>query len=239
MKKFVTLAWGDLKNISRDSFLVMIYCIPIFIAVLFHFGIPLVSRLVSQWLDLTEYYRFIMSFLAFITPSFVGMIMGFILLDERDEDILSYIAVTPLSKAGYLGYRIISPMFISIIVTYLVLFIAHLSPVPVIRLIPVVIMAAMEAPILALFLAAFANNKVEGLAVYKLTSLIYLAPAVGYFIKSGWAYLAGILPPFWISKAFLASYEPYAGYWLFIVAGFVIHLIFIHLMLNRFNERIT
>ena len=239
MKKFLTLALGDLKNVSRDSFLILIYCIPIFIALLFRFVVPVIADFVVQWVDLTVHYAFIMSFLAFLTPSFVGMVMGFMLLDERDEDILSYMAVTPLSKSGYLLYRIVSPVIISFVIMYLILFIAHLTPIPVIRLIPVGILAAMEAPMLALFLAAFANNKVEGLAVYKLTSMIFLAPFVGYFVKSNWAYLAGILPPFWVSKAFLASFEPFTGYWIFIAIGFIVHSIFIYLMLGRFNRRIS
>ena len=239
MKKFLTLALGDLKNVSRDSFLILIYCIPIFIALLFRFVVPVIADFVVQWVDLTVHYAFIMSFLAFLTPSFVGMVMGFMLLDERDEDILSYMAVTPLSKSGYLLYRIVSPMIISFVIMYLILFIAHLTPIPVIRLIPVGILAAMEAPMLALFLAAFANNKVEGLAVYKLTSMIFLAPFVGYFVKSNWAYLAGILPPFWVSKAFLVSFEPFTGYWIFIAIGFIVHSIFIYLMLGHFNRRIS
>lgn len=239
MKKFLTLAWGDLKNVTRDSFLILIYCIPVFIALLFHFAVPLIAGFVAQWVDLTEHYAFMMSFLTFLTPSFVGMVMGFMLLDERDEDILSYMAVTPLSKSGYLLYRIVSPVIISFVIMYLVLFIAHLTPIPVIRLIPVGLMAALEAPMLALFLAAFANNKVEGLAIYKLTSMIFLAPFVGYFVKSNWAYLAGVLPPFWITKAYLASFEPYAHYCLFIIVGMVVHAIFIILMLRRFNRRIS
>ncbi len=239
MKKFSALVWTDMKNVSRDSFLILIYGILLLIAILFRFGIPMVAELVKPWVDLTEHYTFIMSFLAFLTPGFVGMVMGFILLDERDEDILSYMAVTPLSKSGYLFYRIVSQMIISFLLMYVILFIAHLTPVPVIRLIPVGLMASLEAPIMALFLAAFANNKVEGLAVYKLTSIIFLAPFVGYFVKSNWAFLAGILPPFWVSKAFLSSYEPHTGYWIFIMIGFIIHGGFIYLMLNRFNKRIS
>ncbi|MBU0711912.1 ABC transporter [bacterium] len=239
MRKFITLALADLKNVSRDSFLILIYCIPVFIALLFRFATPVIADFVVLWVDLTEHYAFIVSFLAFLTPSFVGMVMGFMLLDERDEDILSYMAVTPLTKSGYMLYRIVSPVIISFIMMYVILFIAHLTPIPVIRLIPVGLMASMEAPMLALFLAAFANNKVEGLAVYKLTSMIFLAPFVGYFVKSNWAFLAGILPPFWVSKAFLASFEPFTGYWLFVTIGFVIHGIFIYLMLGLFNRRIS
>jgi len=239
MRRYTTLAWGDLKSLSRDNFLILIYCIPVFIALLFRFAVPVAAGLVHEWVDLTAHYAFIMSFLTFMTPSFVGMVMGFMLLDDRDEDILSYMAVTPLSRTGYLVYRIISPVLVSFFLMYIMLFIAGLTPVPVVRLIPVGIMAAMEAPILALFLAAFANNKVEGLAVYKLAGIIFLAPFVGYFVPSGWQYVAGIFPPFWVSKAFLACYEPHTGYWLYLGIGFVVHETFIHLMMNRFKRRIS
>jgi len=239
MKKFITLVRNDLKNVSRDNFLVLIYCIPLLIAGLLRFGIPYATVLLSRWVDLTEHYVFIMSFLVFLTPSFVGMVMGFMLLDDRDEDILSYMAVTPLSKGGYLLYRIIGPVIISFVMMYVTLFIANLTPIPVIRLIPIGIMAALAAPVLALMLAAFADNKIEGLAIYKLSSLIFLAPFAGYFIESDWQYIAGILPPFWVLKSFLACYRPFTGYWLFIVIGFVVHGIYIYLMLRRFNRRIA
>lgn len=237
MRKYLALTWGDLKSISRDSFLIMIYCIPLFIATVFRFGIPYAAELVSPWIDLSEHYPFIMSFLAFLTPSFVGMVMGFMLLDERDEDILSYLAVTPLTRSAYLLYRISSPMLISFLLFYLLQWIANLTPVPIIPLIPVSIMAALEAPILALFLAVFANNKVEGLAVYKLTGIIFLAPFVGYFVRSGWQYIAGIFPPFWISKLFLAALQGDSTYGMYLLGGLFVHGGYLAIMLRLFNRR--
>ena len=109
MKKILILARGDIRNIIRDPFLIFMCCIPIIMAVSIHFLLPFINHMLIQYLGFTEladYYPFILSVLVLVTPMLLGTVIGFVLLDERDENILTYFYVTPLTKKGYFFYKI-------------------------------------------------------------------------------------------------------------------------------------
>jgi len=96
------------------------------------------------------------------------------------------------------------------------------------------LLAALEAPMAVLFLVSFAANKVEGMALGKIFGMIYLGPFVAFFVKSDLQWIAGFLPPFWITKAFVAADLNMPVYWLFIGIGLIIHLLVLMLLLKRF-----
>lgn len=232
MKKIIALSRTEMKNITRDQFLLFITFLPVLLGVICRFGIPAVRQLVLPYFDLQEHYGFIMSFLIMMTPAMYGWVIGFTLLDDRDEDILTYISVTPLKRTGYLAFKIVGPVIFGFLWTYVVLIIAGLTPINFLKLLPVAIMASLEAPIFALVLAAFARNKIEGLAVAKLGGIVFIGPFIGYFIKSNWQILGGIFPTYWISKTYLASG---AIYWVSLLVGLVMHGIILVLLLKKFK----
>src|SRR5690554_6030134 len=126
MKRVLALAGGDFKNIVRDPVLFIITLIPVFFVLLVRFGLPAARVLLLPYFDLSEHYAFIMSFLIFMTPAMYGTVLGFVLLDERDENILTVISVTPLMKPGYIAYRLLSPAVISFIFSYSVIILSGL-----------------------------------------------------------------------------------------------------------------
>jgi fluoroquinolone transport system permease protein len=130
-------------------------------------------------------------------------------------------------------------MVSSFLFFFVIVYLTDLTTIPIKYAFALAVMVALEAPIVALFLAAFAENKVEGLAFSKMLGLMYLAPFMAYFVDSHWQYLAGILPPFWITKAFLAAQNDVSIYWLYVAAGIITHLVIIALLLKRFvdNQR--
>jgi len=238
MRKYLVLSIGDLKNISRDSILLAAVFAPFLLSTLMRFGIPLLSEILLRELsfDLSQYYNLIMSILILITTMMMGMLSGFLILDERDENILSFYSVTPLSKSGYLFYRVAMPTIISFILSFFVFYFIGITECRIGLLIPVLLLCSLESPMMALFLAAFASNKVEGLALSKAFGILFLAPAAGYFIESNWQYLAGIAPTFWVSKSLLAGTEMSSNYWIFIVVGIAVHLFINTLLIKRFED---
>ncbi|MDR0271644.1 MAG: hypothetical protein LBJ26_26665 [Paenibacillus sp.] len=97
-------------------------------------------------------------------------------------------------------------------------------------------MAALEAPLIALFLVAFASNKVEGLALSKGASLMVVVPAVAWFISSPIKYAFGIFPAFWIYEIFRGD----GGQWqslLLMLGGVGVHLLAVYGMLQKFLRR--
>lgn len=241
MRHLNALPRADVRNIYRDGVLLMVLFAPVLIILVARYLVPLAANLILDrtGFQLAEHYSLIIGFMVLLTPMMFGIITGFLILEERDEEIITYLSVTPLSRSGYIAYRLTAPVLASFLVSFLFLGITGLTPFKPLPAMMVALTVSLEAPIMALFLAAFANNKVEGMALSKAFGIMFLAPFAAYFIRSGWEYLAGIFPTFWITKSFLAIYRPQGNFWLFIAIGLASHTLFIMMLLKRFLRRAT
>lgn len=238
MKKVFTLTLGDMKNILRDPMLLLSMLAPILLTLVLRYGLPVIEDFVMVRFDfdLSVYHVLIMSFALILCPLMIGMLTGFILLDERDENLLSYYSITPIGRTGYLLYRLTLPFLLSCLLTnFLIVFSdiheLHLS------LIAIILLVSLSAPLITLFLGVFASNKVEGLALSKLAGFIVIAPIISFFVDSPIAYVAGILPPFWVAEAYSAIYTISAFMWGHLFAGFLISFIFLITLYRLFNKK--
>lgn len=240
MKRMTSLALGDFKNITRDPILLLLLLSPFLLIVSIQFGLPWVEELtLSQFsFDLSIHHLFIKSFILLLTPLVIGVIVGFMLLEDRDEGVLIYYAVTPLTLVGYLIFKLASPVIISFIASFIIIAYLGASELNLFQMVPVIFMAALGALMITLIMVTFANNKVEGLAITKVTNLFLIAPIVGYIIESKWQLLLGISPPYWVSKAFMAGVEGSDNYLYYLAAGFIFHLVCIVVLLKRFNQKV-
>lgn len=234
MKRILALAVTDIKNISRDSTLLLMAFGVIALFSILTFGIPPLTVVLMRQLDfdLTAYYRLILSFFGLIPSMLFGMLIGFLMLDERDEEIITYISVTPLGRMGYLSYKLLAAAVVSFFFYFITVYGSGLAPLPLARTSLLALTAALEAPMAALFLVAFADDKVEGMALGKVFGMIYLGPFAAFFVTSDLQWIAGVLPPFWITKAYTAA-EP-AAFYLYIACGLAVHLAVIFLLLKKF-----
>jgi fluoroquinolone transport system permease protein len=240
MSRTLALLRLDVRNLARDPMLLLITCLPVLVAILMRFLVPFLAGLLIDHLnfDLSPYYPLITSFFFMLAPMMYGWVIGFMLLDERDENILEYISVTPLGKTGFLSYRMGLPVLLSFAMAFVLVAVIGLVPFSLLHILPATLLAALEAPIVALFLAGFAGNKVEGLALGKGMGTAFLAPLAALFIPVPYQYLAGVLPPYWVAKLFI---EPHPVPWiqaLLITAGLVVHAFWLILMLRKFNRRL-
>jgi fluoroquinolone transport system permease protein len=180
---------------------------------------------------------FVVSFLNLIPGMLFAMIYGFIILDERDEDVIDFISITPLRKQGYLMYKLIMPMLLSALFFLLIFYATALVPLNLLHGLGIAIMIALEAAIGTLFLVTFSENKVEGLAFSKLLGIMYLAIPLVFFWDSGWHWLSAFLPPFWIAKAFVHSQISSVWIWSDLFFGIVVHMGVLILFLKNFLRK--
>ena len=245
MARHVRIHWllrGDLLNLGRDPLLLVAAIAPLLIAAVLRFFVPLLSGLLETYLSfaLAPHYPFIVSFFILLPGLLFGMIVGFFIVDERDEDILVYFSVTPLSKGGYLGYRLLMPTTACFFAAFLLVYATGLIRFSPFALLPVALIAAAEAPLITLFLGAFAANKVEALALSKAVGIFLVAPFAGYLVPAPWHLFAGLFPPYWVSKAFLSGFDGHWGFFLLYTAGgILIHGLYAVLLLRVFERRIS
>jgi fluoroquinolone transport system permease protein len=237
MKKVLALALHDLKNVRRDLILNMVWLVPLLLAVFLKVTLPSANRLVYDFfsVELYDYSLFIMSVVLLMTPVLIGMMSGLMLLEERDDEMLTYYAITPLTKQGFLMYRLFFPMLIGFIVSLIVASIVNLVLIDW-KLCLVLWLMMFETPVVALFIASFAKNKVEGLALAKVTTFLITTPLIIYFVDSKWSMLGVILPPYWAVELFTSSTNE--SFWWQFVIGVLIHILVIDLLLKRFLQMI-
>ena len=230
----------DLHNVLRDSLLRWMFVMALAIGALLRWGIPpLTIRISTQFdIDIEPYFTLVMSFVLMLMPILVGMIIGFLLLDERDDNTLSALQVTPLSLNGYLIYRLTVPVAVSVLLTVLVFEIADVMTIGIGRLLLLSIAAAPMAPIFALFLASFAANKVQGFALTKANGVVTLPPVVAYFVDGNWQLLFGIVPTYWPVKAFWQSAAGATDFWIYAIVALVVQGGVLVLLIRRF-DRVT
>lgn len=204
MKKYRMLFISDIRHTGLDPVLMVGIFAPLALLVVSRFGFPMIA----DWLtngyafDLYKYRSFAAIFLVMTFPMLTGMMTGLLMLDERDENVISYYAVTPLMRRGYMVYRLVLPSLLCTFLSSLFFIVSGLSSFQL-EHIYILILLAFEAPCFALFLASFAANKVEGLALSKIGGLFIAGPIVAYFVPSPWQFIGAWIPTYWPAKLFL------------------------------------
>ncbi len=231
----------DVKSVLRDGMLRWMALLPLGIALLMRWGVPAIQAHVAEryGFDLAPYHVLFVSFLVLTAPAVNGMVIGFLLLDQRDDRTLPALQVTPLGLDGYLLYRLAMPVVLSVVMTIVAVPLTGLMQVGLAGLVVASLASAPLAPLFALLLASFASNKLQGFALTKAAGVLNWPPLLAFFLPLPWQWLAGILPTYWPAKLYwvLAGGEPYAPAYL--AAGIVYDALLMALLLRRFHRVMT
>lgn len=238
LNTFRALGPIDARNIRRDSLLRWFAAIPFLFALMFRLLVPWLRDLIFNqfgW-DLAPYYVLIMSY-GFVLgiPIIFGVVIGFLLLDERDDGTLTALQVTPLSLRDYLGYRVTIPIILSIVLTVVTFPLAGLAQLPWPDLLLVATAAAPLAPIFALVLAALAENKVQGFAIMKGLGVFMILPIIAYFVSEPWQWLFGLIPTYWPTKLYWMLDANAPNVWLVFGIGMAYALVVLAVLMRRFS----
>jgi fluoroquinolone transport system permease protein len=213
---FRALIYADSRVLWRDPLLGWILALPIGLALLLRPLIPRVQEglLAGAGFDLTPYHPLVMGGYLMTAPGMVGMVIGFLFLDERDARTLTALRTTPLSMRQYLAYRVALPLLLGTASTLIGYPLTGLTPLALSSLLPIAIVGGVSAPILALVLAIAAPNKVAGFAVVKVLNAVNLLPVAAYFVPRPLQFGAGIFPTYWPMRALwsAAAGESYGAY---------------------------
>lgn len=237
---FKALGPIDARNVGRDEMLRWMVFLPLLLALLMRIGWPpLVRQLQASYqFDLSPYTTLLMSFLTIGIPAVFGMVIGFLLLDERDEGSLIGLQVTPLSLNNYLVYRLGIPIALTLVLVLVGLPLAGITTFSLGQLVLLGLVSAPMAPLLAVFLAAFASNKVQGFALSKGVGILFVAPLAAYFLGGTWQWALGLLPTFWAPKLYWLLSENAPSAWLVGLVGLVYQLLCLYLLARRFNKKL-
>jgi len=227
----------DLKNIRRDPLLRYMVLFPLLFGFLLRWGLPWLSDQIFQLLafDLMTYRVLIVSVFSMLIPVVYGSVIGFLLLDQRDDHTITALQVTPLTLNGYFFYRMVTPVVLGLLGNLVMLPLSGMVSFGFGPLFLVSLSSALLTPLYALFYAGFAENKVQGFALMKISGIIFM-PAMGaYFVPGAWAWAFAVLPPFWPMKlTWVFEFQQAGWWWIFLVGAGMAYGVML-LLLKRFK----
>jgi fluoroquinolone transport system permease protein len=170
-----------------------------------------------------------------LAPLLAGSVVGFLLLDQRDDRTLLALRVTPLPLSAYLAYRLAMPTAAALAATLAAIAVAGGLGLTAGAALLAALAAAPLAPLAALALAAFARNKVQGLALMKAASVLLMAPLAGLFLPPLWRAPLQLLPTYQVARAVWAL-QGGAGPWGALLASWLLGGLLAALLLLRLRR---
>lgn len=223
MAHVLPLAVSDLRNVLRDRMLAFAFFIPRLLILFSAWAIPWSSATI---VDLSHYHSLILSFIFLQIPVLFGFIPAFMLIDERDENILSALRVVAV--------RLLSGTTIAFLYAVMAFVLLGGTGTSFLLFLPCACMFALLAPIIALTIVGLSQNKIEALAVFKGLDLLVMLPLLGFFVPPAWEYLFWVFPQFWTIAAFEELVQSGVLDWGAVGVGLVLHVGVIGYLIRRF-----
>lgn len=193
-----TIIKSELRNITRDRMYLFFVLYPIILGVVGYFLIPYLKDIVQPGNILPEIVAML---LILMTGYIFGALTAFTLLDDKDDNVLMSLKITPISVKLYVIIKLTVSFIFGFIATLVIIFTTNFLPNTsfwVILLIAIV--GALQAPGVALIVNSISSNKVEGFIVMKLSALILTIPVVAFFVQSWQEVFLIFAPGFWSAR---------------------------------------
>ncbi len=159
---------NDIRYMKKDPMVWMIAIAPVMLILVYHFAVLRFEFLLTFKSALQYIFTVITSFL-------VGVVLGFRMLDEKDEHMLSFYAVSPLGLRGYIMLRIMMSIVLAAVCTaILVLF----NIIPRAYVVFIGLQAVLIAPLTFLIIGVLGLNKIQGLTLVKIMGMPIILPVL-------------------------------------------------------------
>lgn len=225
------------KQIKNDGILILILIAPILAAFFFRFGIPFAQSLILEHFDLLleiqPYNRMIDLFLGMLTSYMFAFVVAMSMLEDYDNNIVSYLAITPLRTGGYLVSRFLIPSLISWFVSIVLVAFFSLDSWSMFQIVSITLLLTLSSFSIMLLIFSFSSNKVEGMAIAKTSGMTMVGLIVPFVFNDNIQYIVGFLPSFWIAK--YAMYESL----LYFIISLIMTSIWIYLLYLKFLNKLS
>jgi fluoroquinolone transport system permease protein len=233
-RRFLRLLRVDAMNVSRDPILLIAIVMAVVSAIVFAVARGPVDAAALAAFGIDPFSRYAAPVFLVLPAILIGWVTGFLLLEDRDDGVLLAVDVTPVGKLGFIAYRVTVTALIGAAVTLVAmpLIVPQIAVIPALLL---VVAVAAEAVMAAVILPAIARNKVEGIALSKLTNIAAVIPLLA-IIPSPWRLLGGIVPTYWIGELLVGPAS--TPLWLIAAAIVVTHAGWIAVLLWLMDRRV-
>jgi fluoroquinolone transport system permease protein len=234
MGKLSNLVRVDLKQIYMDNTMRSFILIPFFLILFVRFFVP---YLTSIYPFVADYHYLIMMGAAIQTAVMFGFITAFILLEEKDEQVLQVIRVLPISPIYFILYRMAFTFSVSWIGAFATIYYGGLAYPGFLLTFLLSLQYGLAAPLITLAIVTFAQNKIEGMAYFKIINLFLLLPMASFFINGNIQYIFSLTPPYWTYTLFVKNYQEPAVL-LYFAIGLAVYGSYLTLLYFQFRKRV-
>lgn len=238
---FLGVLTADGRGAMRDPIVPLFAVIPFLATGAVYFGLPpLLDYLAAlftglEGANLLKIRQTVHLFILLTPPLMLGTVYGFFALDDRDDGISEVLSASPVSPGMLLGLRLLLPGLLSLGYGLLLSLLLPLPAAPPGRWFATLLLVALEAPLMTLIIASLAENKVEGLAVSKASSLLFVGALIGLLLPEPRAYLGAISPQYWVVVPLLRGVGELPAYGSLAI-GMGYHLLLITLLTRRYTR---
>lgn len=233
---FIRVLKHEIRNVLRDKMYAFFMFYPIIIGVVAYFLIPYLRTEVGILVANIVALLFVL-----MTPFMFGAITGFTLLDDQDDNVLYSLKITPIKVAHYIWIKLSFSYVLGFVATFLLVFITKLFESSIWNMIGISLLAALQAPMLSLFINAFASNKVEGFVFMKATGIVVLIPIASLFLTNWTELFLGVIPGFWSARLVSMSLIPAQylldEFWYYLL-GFIVNIGLVYILYIKYKRRI-
>lgn len=204
----VLLAFRQFINaIWRDAMLAACLIMPVPMGALFRYGVPALENVLAQSFHIAHalqpYYGLMDLFLSLLTPLMLCFSGVMVMLEELDDGTARYLMVTPLGRKGYLLSRLAVLTVLTTGYNVAVVAAFTLSGMGIWLNVLSALVNALVGISISMLVVGLAKNKVEGMALIKLSGFFLMGYLGAYFLKPPAVYLAGLLPGYWLGRMVL------------------------------------
>jgi fluoroquinolone transport system permease protein len=199
---------SDFLSIIREPVIALVAFVPLFMVLAFKalivFLLPHLPDFIYLYLDILSYT---LVTLLLATPIVMGVVMGFLMLDDRDGGMIELYYVTPLGESGYLTNRILFSFVTTFSYTFLNYAILEVYTLSIGRLIFISVLCSLFAASVGLLFFALASDKIKGLTYAKGMNMFILFAFSDLLDVQWFSYLSALFPTFWLSGLIRGSFQ--------------------------------
>ena len=199
---YFTFIVSEFKKWLREPLTRLIIFYPLVLGLVGRYLLPYIESNTGFVIDF--YADVILVVLSLITPLIFGAVIGFSILDDRDDNVLSAVKVTPLGINKFLSFRLIMVFICSTAACIFVILFSDIVSLKLGRVVSISVLASLSAPMTGLVINSFASNKIEGFAVMKGFGALIFFPIVSLFFVDFKELFFAFAPGFFPAKALSA-----------------------------------
>jgi hypothetical protein len=222
-------------------FVFLFFAYPVMLIIISRILVHIIAPRIEDMFPIAANFSVVFMFFSIAIPMIYSFIVAFLILDERDEHLLTVLRVMPISRNSYLIYRM---FFMSLFAFIALLIFPPLSGLvdgtqfsyPV--YIPVAILFALFTPVIALLVSTYATNKVQAFAIFKIGGTVFILPIFAFFLNLGdLKYIFGPIPNFWSLMSLDSVLQNGTLDILHLGIGFIFHIVLLTVLFYIFNKK--